>query len=66
MCSELLKHGPERITQVLAEVEKWMFEHEYTSVEQMKGSMSHKSVRDPSAFERANYMKALNRYRLLV
>ena len=66
MCSELLKHGPERITQVLAEVEQWMFEHEYTSVEQMKGSMSHKSVRDPSAFERANYMKALNRYRLLV
>ncbi len=66
MCSELLKHGPERITQVLEAVEKWMFEHEYTSVEQMKGSMSHKSVRDPSAFERANYMKALNRYKLLI
>jgi dihydroorotate dehydrogenase (fumarate) len=65
-CSELLKHGPERISQVLEDVEKWMFEHEYTSVEQMKGSMSHKSVRDPAAFERANYMKALNRYRLLV
>ncbi len=66
MCSELLKHGPERIKEVLEGVEKWMFEHEYTSIEQMKGSMSHKSVRDPSAFERANYMKALNRYRLLV
>ena len=43
-----------------------MFEHEYVSVEQMKGSMSHKSVRDPSAFERANYMKALNRYKMLM
>jgi hypothetical protein len=31
----------------------------------MKGSMSHRSVADPAAFERANYMKALNSYTLL-
>jgi len=43
-----------------------MLEHEYVSIQQMKGSMSQKSVADPSAFERANYMKALNRYQLLV
>jgi dihydroorotate dehydrogenase (fumarate) len=66
MCSALLKHGPGRITEVLEGMKKWMLEHEYSSVEQMKGSMSHKSVADPSAFERANYMKALNRYRILV
>jgi dihydroorotate dehydrogenase (fumarate) len=66
MCSELLKHGPERIKDVLEGMERWMFEHEYVSIEQMKGNMSHKSVRDPSAFERANYMKALNRYKVLV
>jgi dihydroorotate dehydrogenase (fumarate) len=40
-----------------------MVEHEYTSVKQMKGSMSQKSIADPAAFERANYMKALNSYR---
>jgi len=43
-----------------------MTDHEYGSVSQLKGSMSQKSIADPSAFERANYMKALNTYRLLV
>jgi dihydroorotate dehydrogenase (fumarate) len=40
----------------------WMNEKEYESVAQMKGSMSQKSVSEPAAFERANYMKALNTY----
>jgi dihydroorotate dehydrogenase (fumarate) len=40
-----------------------MEEHEYESVGQMKGSMSHESVSEPAAFERANYMKVLNSYK---
>jgi dihydroorotate dehydrogenase (fumarate) len=66
MCSALLMHGPEHIGKVLKDVEQWMKEHEYESIEQMKGSLSHKSIAEPSAYERANYMKALNRYKLLV
>ena len=66
MCSALLKNGPAHITKVLAEVRQWMLEHEYVSVSQMKGSMSQKSVADPAAFERANYMKALNQYKLTI
>jgi dihydroorotate dehydrogenase (fumarate) len=66
MCSALLMHGPEHIGKVLKNVEDWMKEHEYESIEQMKGSLSHKSIAEPSAYERANYMKALNRYKLLV
>ncbi len=63
MCSALLQHGPNHITEVLHSIESWMIEHEYLSVQQMKGSMSQRSVADPSAFERANYMKALNTYK---
>jgi len=63
MCSSLLKHGPKHIADVLAGIDQWMINHEYVSIGQMKGSMSQKSVADPSAFERANYMKALNQYR---
>lgn len=63
MCSALLKNGPGYITQVLADMHQWMLEHEYTSVQQMKGSMSHKAVADPAAFERANYVKALHSYK---
>jgi len=65
MCSALLMHGPEHMTKTLKAVEQWMKEHEYESIEQMKGSLSHKSVAEPSSYERANYMKALNRYKLL-
>jgi len=63
MCSALLKHGPGRVKEVLADLAKWMEEHEYESIAQMKGSMSQKSAADPSSFERANYMKALNSYK---
>lgn len=63
MCSALLKHGPQHISHVLDGVKNWMLQHEYVSVEQMKGSMSQRSVADPSAFERANYMKALHSFK---
>lgn len=65
MCSALLKNGPKHITAVLNDLERWMIEHEYVSVRQMQGSMSHKSVADPAAFERANYMRALNSYKMI-
>lgn len=60
--SALLKHGAPRAAVMLSEMERWLEEHEYQSVEQMKGSMSQKAVGDPEAFERANYMKVLSSY----
>ncbi|MFC2037546.1 dihydroorotate dehydrogenase-like protein, partial [Chloroflexota bacterium] len=62
VCSVLLKQGVGQISELLQGVETWMDEHEYESVEQMKGSMSHQAVPEPAAFERANYMKVLNSY----
>ena len=65
MCSALLHHGPQYIATVLNDLKLWMEEKEYDSVSQMKGSMSQKSVAEPAAFERANYMKALNNWKEL-
>ena len=62
-CSALLKFGPEHVKTILNEMETWMDEHEYESVEQMKGSMSMKNVSVPEAFMRSNYMKVLNKYK---
>jgi dihydroorotate dehydrogenase (fumarate) len=59
LCSVLMRHGIERISVIEKEMIQWMEEHEYESVSQMKGSMSQKSCPDPSAFERAQYMRAL-------
>ena len=38
---------------------EWMEEHEYTSVLQMKGSLSQRNCADPAAFERAQYLRAV-------
>src|SRR6185295_9054 len=65
MASELLQNGIGRISEVLVEMERWMEEHEYSSVKQMIGSMSQLNVVEPAAFERANYMKMLASYRPL-
>jgi dihydroorotate dehydrogenase (fumarate) len=64
MTSALLRHGIEYLTRVLGDLEQWMQEHEYTSIRRMQGSMSQRSVADPSVFERANYMKVLRSYSL--
>ncbi|MEK6717647.1 MAG: dihydroorotate dehydrogenase-like protein [candidate division NC10 bacterium] len=64
MTSALLKHGIDHLARVRADVVAWMEEHEYTSIRQMQGSMSYRSVANPSAFERANYMKVLSSYAL--
>jgi dihydroorotate dehydrogenase (fumarate) len=65
MTSELLQKGIDRVPVILADIEKWMVDHEYKSIEQMKGSMSQQNVKEPAAFERANYMKVLNSFKFL-
>jgi len=62
LCSTLLRNGPGRVREILDGVREWMEEHEFQSVEELKGSMSHRFTGDPSAFERANYLRALNTY----
>jgi dihydroorotate dehydrogenase (fumarate) len=65
MTSELLQNGFGRVPAILTDIEKWMDEHEYSSIQQMKGSLSQKTVKEPAAFERANYMKILNSFKSL-
>ena len=55
--------APQRITEILSHVQEWMETHEYQSIKQMQGSMSQKAVKEPAAFERANYMNVLNSFR---
>lgn len=62
MTSALLRHGPEHLMLVEDELERWISNNAYSSVEQLRGSLSQRSVPDPAAFERANYMKVLNSY----
>ncbi len=65
MASTLLHNGEQVVPSLLNDMEEWMKEREYTSIKQMQGSMSQKSVKEPAAFERANYMKVLGSWREL-
>lgn len=64
LCSALLKHGIFHIQNVEKHLIEWMEQNEYNSVEEMIGVMSQQKTSDPSAFERAQYMKALTYYKL--
>ena len=64
MTSALLKNGIGHLRTLPAGLVAWMEEHEYASIRQMQGSMSYRSVANPAAFERANYMKVLSSYTL--
>jgi dihydroorotate dehydrogenase (fumarate) len=62
--SSLLAKGITHIAGMQSDLVRWMEEHEYESIHQMRGSLSRRAVPDPSAFERGNYIKTLSSYTL--
>lgn len=64
MTSAFFANGIRHANVVLHEMSRWMEEHEYESVAQMRGSMSRRSVPNPSGFDRANYVKVLSSFTL--
>ena len=62
--SALLTHGPGHLTTILEGVRTWLDEHDYTSVAQLRGAMNHQRCPDPSGFERANYIRILQSWRI--
>jgi dihydroorotate dehydrogenase (fumarate) len=61
--SALLRRGPEVLQRVRRDMELWLEEHGYDSLEQMQGSMSHGRSPNPGALERANYTRVLQSWR---
>jgi dihydroorotate dehydrogenase (fumarate) len=62
MASELLKNGTGRIGEILAEMTDWLYEHEYSSLSELQGSLSQINCGAPAAFERANYLQIVGSY----
>jgi dihydroorotate dehydrogenase (fumarate) len=59
LTSALLRHGPDHLRQLEVQVRDWMDRHHYETVDQLRGLLSQRSIPDPAAFERANYIKTL-------
>jgi dihydroorotate dehydrogenase (fumarate) len=62
LCSALIRHGVQHISVIERDLASWMEEHEYVSIQQLRGSLSQKNCSDPSTFERAQYMRAISSY----
>jgi dihydroorotate dehydrogenase (fumarate) len=60
--SALLRHGPEHLRAVEAGVRDWLDERGMDSVGHLRGLRSQRSIRDPVAWERANYITMLAGY----
>lgn len=58
--SALLRHGPAHLSNMEAELQRWLAEHDYTSVGQLRGSATRATSGDAGAFERANYLRTLH------
>jgi dihydroorotate dehydrogenase (fumarate) len=63
--SALLQQGPQLLTRLVSDLTAWMERKGYSSLDQLRGSMSQRAIADPSAFVRANYIKTLESYRPL-
>ncbi len=59
IASALLRHGPGHTAELVRGLERWMEPRGFTGVAQVRGVMSHGRVKDPSAFERANYLQVM-------
>ena len=62
MASALLQRGPQALQDVLEGISHWMESREYSSVAQLKGSMSQQNLPDPGTFARAAYLNALDSF----
>ena len=60
MTSALLRHGPEHLRAVEAGLQDWLEDHGMQTVGHLRGMRSQRSVRDPGAWERANYITMLS------
>jgi dihydroorotate dehydrogenase (fumarate) len=63
LASAILQDGYEIVPSILTDLQAWMETYEYESIKQMQGSMSQKSVAEPAAFERSNYIRILSGFR---
>ncbi|QEY58605.1 dihydroorotate dehydrogenase-like protein [Pseudomonas sp. C27(2019)] len=63
LCSVLLKQGPQALAEIEQSMREWMAQHEYQSVQQLKGSVCRDKAIDPSAYDRANYVQVMHSHR---
>jgi len=57
VASVLYKHGIHYIEQMLKDIQNWMEEHNFNSINEFRGKMSQAKSLNPASFERAQFMR---------
>jgi dihydroorotate dehydrogenase (fumarate) len=57
VCSVLYRNGFSAISEINNEIEEWMEEHDFKSIEDFRGKMSYKNINNPQMYERSQFMK---------
>jgi dihydroorotate dehydrogenase (fumarate) len=60
MVSAILRHGPAYLTVMRDGLARWMESHGLAKIDDVRGRLSLANTPDPSAFERANYIRTLS------
>jgi len=64
LVSVLLRHGPAVLPTIVAGLRAWMRGHGYHRIEEFRGLLNLRGCRDASAFERANYLRTLQSWKV--
>jgi dihydroorotate dehydrogenase (fumarate) len=59
--STIYRHGPKQIGKILEEMEEWMKSKKYQSLDDFKGKLAKVNIKDPYAYQRAQYVDILMR-----
>lgn len=63
MVSALLEHGPVHLLTIQEDLEHWLIDHEYDSLQQLRGSMNLENCPNAAACERTNYVQLLQSWK---
>lgn len=63
LVSTILRHGPPYLLAMRQGLERWMEWHKLSNVAEMRGRVSLDRAPDPAAYERANYIRALQSWK---
>ena len=59
MVSALVRNGPGHLRALRRDLEAWLEENEWGSLDEMRGNMSFDRIPDPAAYERAHFRTTL-------
>ncbi len=57
ICSALYRKGPDLLKSIIEEMQQWMDEHHYTSIDEFRGMLNYKNIENPEQYERSQFMK---------